>query len=186
MTQPETGDARVVAGADEIARAVTRIAHQILEANRGAENLLLLGIPSRGVPLARRLAAVMAASEGREVPVGQLDITMYRDDLRRNPTRAVGRTAIPGGSVDGVNVVLVDDVLYSGRTVAAALDALKDLGRPATIKLAVLVDRGRREFPIQADVVGRTLPTGHDERVSVRLVETDGEDRVTVSKKDRP
>ncbi len=186
MTQPDTRDAHVVAGADEIARAVTRIAHQILEANRGAENLLLLGIPSRGVPLAKRLGAVMADVEGREVPVGQLDITMYRDDLRRNPTRAVGRTAIPGGSVDGVHVVLVDDVLSTGRTVAAALDALKDLGRPATIKLAVLVDRGRREVPIQADVVGRSLPTAQDERVSVRLVETDGEDSVSVSKKDRP
>lgn len=173
-------DARVVLDADDISRAVTRIAHQILEANRGAEGLVLIGIPTRGVPLARRLAAVISQTEQADVPVGELDITMYRDDLRAKPTRPVGRTVIPG-DITGKVVVLVDDVLFSGRTVAAALDALNDIGRPRRVLLAVLVDRGHRELPIRADHVGRDLPTRSDERVMVRLDETDGYTQVSIS-----
>lgn len=182
MTQLQNHEAHVLWDAEDIDRAVTRIAHQIIEDNRGTTDLMLLGIPTRGVPLANRLSKIIAEATGHEVPTGQLDITMYRDDLRHNPTRAVGRTVIPGGSVDGARVFLVDDVLFSGRTVAAALEALKDLGRPACVRLAVLVDRGRREFPIQADIVGKVLPTGADERVHVRLVEIDDTDSVTISR----
>ena len=173
--------ARVIIDSDELGRSLTRMAHELLEANRGAENLLLLGIPTRGVPLADRLAARIAEIEGREVPVGALDITMYRDDLRRHPTRPVGRSRLPG-SVDDAVVVLVDDVLFSGRTVAAAFDAQRDLGRPRAVRLAVLVDRGHRDLPIAADVVGRALQTTAEERVSVRLVETDGIDQVTIGR----
>ncbi len=182
MTQAEAGDARVVWDGNDMTRALTRIAHQVLEANRGTDRLVLLGIPTRGVPLARRLQSLIESAEGRPVPTGELDITMYRDDLRKNPTRAVGRTRIPGGSVDDQVVVLVDDVLNSGRTVAAALDALKDLGRPRSIRLAVLIDRGHRELPIQADHVGKDLPTRSDEHVTVQLVEIDGVDQVTIAK----
>ncbi len=144
------------------------MAHQILEANRGADGLVLLGIPTRGVALAERLAREIVRIEGSDLPVGALDITMYRDDLRRQPTRAVGRTHLPV-EVDDRVVVLVDDVLYSGRTVRAALDALGDVGRPRTVRLAVLVDRGHRELPIQPDHVGADLPTRPGERVRVRL-----------------
>lgn len=169
---------RVVLDDTEVSRTLTRMAHQVLEADPDGP-LLLLGIPTRGVPLAQRLAAAMHQVDGREVPVGQLDVTMYRDDLRDQPTRAVGRTVIPhltpagGDSIDGVTVVLVDDVLYSGRTIRAALDALSDLGRPRAVRLAVLVDRGHRQLPIRADHVGKNLPTAARERVRVRLVETD-------------
>jgi pyrimidine operon attenuation protein/uracil phosphoribosyltransferase len=173
----ETG--RLVLDADQISRACARMAHQILEANRGAEGLVLLGIPTRGVTLAHRLAAAMAEVEGTEIPVGALDVTMYRDDLRRQPTRAVGHTEVPGPVDDGV-VVLVDDVLYSGRTVRAALDALSDLGRPRAVRLAVLVDRGHRELPIRADHVGKNIPTRAGERVRVRLAEIDGVNEVTI------
>ena len=174
----DPGDpSRMVLDADQITRACARMAHQILETNRGASGLVLLGIPTRGVVLARRLAAAMAEVEGTDIPVGALDVTMYRDDLRRQPTRAVGRTQVPV-EIDDAVVVLVDDVLYSGRTVAAALDALKDIGRPRAIRLAVLVDRGHRELPIRADHVGRNLPTSQSERVRVALQETDGEDAV--------
>jgi len=176
-----TDPARVIIDSDELGRALARMAHQLLEANHGAENLLLLGIPTRGVPLARRLAGLIAEIEDRTVPVGSLDITMYRDDLRRNPTRVVGRTDVPG-SVDDAVVVLVDDVLYSGRTIAAAFDAVRDLGRPRAVRLAVLVDRGHRELPIAADAVGRRIQTAADERVRVRLAETDGVDEVTISR----
>jgi pyrimidine operon attenuation protein / uracil phosphoribosyltransferase len=170
---------RLVLDADQIARACARMAHQILEANRGAEGLILLGIPTRGVTLAHRLAAAMGAVEGTHIPVGSLDVTMYRDDLRRQPTRAVGRTDVPAPVDDGV-VVLVDDVLYSGRTVRAALDALGDLGRPRAVRLAVLVDRGHRELPIRADHVGKNIPTRTGERVRVRLQELDGFSEVTI------
>lgn len=170
---------RVVMEADQIARACARIAHQILEANRGAEGLVLMGIPTRGVPLAHRLATAMDEVEGVRVPVGAIDVTMYRDDLRRQPTRAVGHTDLPV-EVEGSTVVLVDDVLYSGRTVRAALDALGDLGRPRAVRLAVLVDRGHRELPIRADHIGSYIPTRAGEHVSVRLTELDGIDQVSI------
>ena len=178
-TAASADPSRLVLDADQIARACARMAHQILEANRGAEGLILLGIPTRGVTLAHRLAAAMAAVEGTQIPVGALDVTMYRDDLRRQPTRAVGHTDVPASVDDGV-VVLVDDVLYSGRTVRAALDALGDLGRPRAVRLAVLVDRGHRELPIRADHVGKNIPTRTGERVRVRLEELDGVSEVTI------
>ena len=174
-------NARDVLTADEISRALRRIGHEILERNKGAADLILLGIPSRGVPLAHRLAAAISAVEGTAVPVGALDITLYRDDLRRQPTRPPHRSVIPDGGIDDRVVVLVDDVLYSGRTIRAALDALSELGRPRAVRLAVLVDRGHRELPIRADHVGKNLPTSRDERVHVRLVETDGLDTVRIS-----
>jgi pyrimidine operon attenuation protein/uracil phosphoribosyltransferase len=174
------GGARVVLSADDITRALTRIAHEILERNRGAGDLVLLGIPSRGVPLAQRIAAKLAHVEGVEVPVGSLDITLYRDDLRLKPARALLPTDIPPGGIDDKTVVLVDDVLFSGRTIRAALDALNDVGRPAKVQLAVLVDRGHRELPIRADFVGKNLPTSLVERVSVRLDGVDAEDAVTI------
>jgi pyrimidine operon attenuation protein/uracil phosphoribosyltransferase len=167
--------------ADQISRACARMAHQILEANRGAEDLMLLGIPTRGVNLADRLAAAMAEVEGVEIPTGALDITMYRDDLRMKPARALLPTQIPAGGIDGKVVVLVDDVLYSGRTIRAALDALAELGRPKAVRLAVLVDRGHRELPIRADHVGKNLPTARDERVRVLVQEIDGTDAVRIS-----
>ncbi|HVD29552.1 MAG TPA: bifunctional pyr operon transcriptional regulator/uracil phosphoribosyltransferase PyrR [Mycobacteriales bacterium] len=175
-----TGVVRRVLEAPDIGRALTRIAHEVLERAKGADDLVLLGIPSRGVPLAHRLAARIAAVEGTDVPVGSLDVTMYRDDLRLHPARALERTDLPPEGVEGRTVVLVDDVLFSGRTVRAALDALGDLGRPARVQLAVLVDRGHRELPIRADYVGKNLPTSLTERVHVLLEETDGEDSVTI------
>ncbi len=171
-------NARVVMNSGEISRALRRVAHEILERNKGPAGLLLLGIPSRGVPLARRLGAAIEQVEGAAVPVGVLDVTMHRDDLRRQPTRPVARTEVPGAGVDDQVVVLVDDVLYSGRTIRAALEALADLGRPRAVRLAVLVDRGHRELPIRADHVGKNLPTASSERVQVRLRELDGEDDV--------
>src|SRR6478752_2758433 len=173
-----TGVVRRVLEAPDIGRALTRIAHEVLERAKGADDLVLLGIPSRGVPLAHRLAARIAAVEGTDVPVGSLDVTMYRDDLRLHPARALERTDLPPEGVEGRTVVLVDDVLYSGRTVRAALDALGDLGRPARVQLAVLVDRGHRELPIRADYVGKNLPTARGERIQVQLVEVDELDAV--------
>ena len=169
---------KVVLGPDEISRALTRVAHEILERTNGASDVVLLGIPTRGVPLAGRLAARLAQAEGRPAPSGSLDITMYRDDLRLRPARPLGHTAVPAAGIDGKVVVLVDDVLYSGRTVRAALDALGDIGRPRAVQLAVLVDRGHREFPIRADYVGKNLPTSQREVVQVLLTETDGQDAV--------
>jgi pyrimidine operon attenuation protein/uracil phosphoribosyltransferase len=166
---------------EEIRRALTRIAHEILERTNGAGDILLLGIPTRGVPLARRLAERAGEFEGRSIPWGSLDITMYRDDLRLRPARALGKTELPPAGIDGQTVVLVDDVLYSGRTVRAALDALTDLGRPRSVQLAVLVDRGHRELPIRADYVGKNLPTSQREQVRVLLSEIDGEDTVLLS-----
>jgi pyrimidine operon attenuation protein / uracil phosphoribosyltransferase len=167
-----------VLGADEIRRALSRIGHEILERTDGATEVVLLGIPTRGVPLARRLAARLSQTEGIEVPVGSLDITLYRDDLRLRPARTLGPTEVPESGIDGKVVILVDDVLYSGRTVRAALDALGDLGRPRAVQLAVLVDRGHRELPIRPDYVGKNLPTAKREEVKVRLTETDGQDCV--------
>ncbi|WP_230085252.1 MULTISPECIES: bifunctional pyr operon transcriptional regulator/uracil phosphoribosyltransferase PyrR [Arthrobacter] len=170
---------RVVLSAADIDRALTRIAYEILEANKGSENLLLLGIPRRGYPLAQRLAAKLAATDPSIDPaaiVGQLDVTMFRDDLAHQPTRAPQRTQLPVSGIDNKVIVLVDDVLYSGRTIRAALDALVDLGRPRAVRLAVLVDRGHRELPIRADHVGKNLPTSSSEKVRVRLAEIDGAD----------
>lgn len=175
---------RTVLDAAEISRAISRIAHEVLESNKGADDLVVLGIPSRGVPLAVRLADKIAAIEpGTDAAAitGSLDITMYRDDLRTRRLRSPAPTRIPAAGVDGRTVVLVDDVLFSGRTIRAALDALADLGRPSAVRLAVLVDRGHRSLPIRADHVGKNLPTAVDERVSVSVAEIDGEDAVTIS-----
>ena len=169
---------RALLDAADVARVVDRIAHQLLEKTGGARDTVVLGIPTRGAPLARRLAARVRAFEGVEVPVGTLDITLHRDDLRLRGVRALEPTEEPPGGVDGKLVVLVDDVLYSGRTVRAALDALRDLGRPRAVQLAVLVDRGHRELPIRADYVGKNVPTSHQETVRVLLSEVDGRDAV--------
>jgi pyrimidine operon attenuation protein/uracil phosphoribosyltransferase len=177
---PTTDGSRTVLDARDISRALTRISHEILERNRGAADLVLLGIPSRGVPLAQRIAERMASVEGVHVPVGSLDVTMYRDDLRLKPARTLMPTDIPSGGIDGKTVVLVDDVLYSGRTIRAALDALTEVGRPKAVQLAVLVDRGHRELPIRADFVGKNLPTSLAERVRVSLEALDGVDSVAI------
>lgn len=176
-------DPTVVLGAPEIARALTRIAHEILERNKGGADLVLLGIPTRGLPLAQRLGAKLVEVEPTldlATLVGSLDVTMYRDDLAQHPTRTIGATDLPGTGIDGKVVVLVDDVLFSGRTIRAALDAISDLGRPRAVQLAALVDRGHRELPIRADFVGKNLPTSTTERVRVLLAETDGRDAVLI------
>ncbi|PWH05809.1 bifunctional pyr operon transcriptional regulator/uracil phosphoribosyltransferase PyrR [Brachybacterium endophyticum] len=179
------GSEKTVLSGDDISRSLVRIAHEIIETGHGADDLVLLGIPHRGVPLASRIARTIAESEGTgrdpESLAGSLDITLYRDDLRRSPARLPHPTHIPAGGIDGKIVVLVDDVLYSGRTVRAALDALSAIGRPAVVRLAVLVDRGHRELPIRADHVGKNLPTSRSERVGVQLAETDGLDAVVIS-----
>jgi pyrimidine operon attenuation protein/uracil phosphoribosyltransferase len=172
--------ARTVLQQADVTRALTRISHEILESNRGSTDLVLLGIPTRGVLLAQRIGAILDGIEPWGGAVGALDVTMYRDDLAKNPTRAPSPTEIPAGGIDGKTVVLVDDVLYSGRTIRAALDALSDLGRPRAVRLAVLVDRGHRELPIRADFVGKNLPTSAHERIRVRLAETDGAEEVTI------
>ena len=174
---PETAESSQVMSVSDVDRALTRIAHEIVETQRGTDGLMLLGIPRRGAPLAARLGEKLARidpSFDPGVSVGALDITMYRDDLRSGAARTPEPTHVPESGVDGATVVLVDDVLYSGRTIRAALDALSDLGRPKTVRLAVLVDRGHRDLPIRADHVGTNLPTSRDERVSVKLAETDG------------
>jgi pyrimidine operon attenuation protein/uracil phosphoribosyltransferase len=165
---------------DDIRRAITRISHEILEQNRGSLNLLLVGIPTRGVNLANRIAEVIKENSDSEVLVGSLDVTMYRDDLSDKPTRPVGTTDLPNTGVAGKVIVLVDDVLFSGRTIRAALDALNDHGRPSAVRLAVLVDRGHRQLPIRADFVGKNLPTAFAERISVKLQEVDGLDEVVI------
>lgn len=172
-------DARVL-DADDIARVVGRISHEILERCHGAEGIVVMGIQTRGVPLARRLASRIGEIEGVPIPVGALDITMYRDDLRLRGARPLDVTELPDTGIDDRVVVLVDDVLFSGRTVRAALDALSDIGRPRAVQLAVLVDRGHRELPIRADYVGKNIPTSLDQGVRVRLVESDGLDEVVV------
>jgi len=169
---------RAVMSASDIARAITRMAHEIDERTHGADDVILLGIPTRGVDLALRLGERLAEIQGRAIPVGSLDITMYRDDLRRRPARALLPTEIPAGDA---LVVLVDDVLFSGRTIRAALDALNDVGRPRAVALAILVDRGHRELPIRADYVGKNIPTSQLETVRVQLLEHDGVDAVVVS-----
>ncbi|MGY2128164.1 bifunctional pyr operon transcriptional regulator/uracil phosphoribosyltransferase PyrR [Blastococcus sp. SYSU DS0617] len=189
---PSSGDpsAGPLLSAADVARMVDRMAHQLIEraagldagdGTAGLSALVLVGIPTRGAPLARRLAARIEAFSGVAVDVGTVDITLYRDDLRRHGVRALEPTELPAGGIDDRLVVLVDDVLYSGRSVRAALDALRDLGRPRAVQLAVLVDRGHRELPIRADLVGKNLPTSRTQKVSVRLIETDGVDEVRVT-----
>jgi pyrimidine operon attenuation protein / uracil phosphoribosyltransferase len=177
---PDPGADRTVLDAGDISRALSRISHEILERNKGAEGVVLLGIPSRGVPLAERIAERIAGVEGSAVPCGSLDVTMYRDDLRLKPARTLLPTQIPDGGIDDQVVVLVDDVLFSGRTIRAALDALNDVGRPRAVQLAVLVDRGHRELPIRADFVGKNLPTSLVQRVRVHLTGVDDEDAVVI------
>jgi pyrimidine operon attenuation protein / uracil phosphoribosyltransferase len=178
----------IVMDADRISRAITRIAHEIVERNRGVDDLALVGVRSRGVPLARRLAQSLKQITGDDVPTGALDITLYRDDLMRHqvgPQPVVRKTEIPF-SIDNRTIVLVDDVLYTGRTTRAALDALIDFGRPKAIQLVVLVDRGHRELPIKADYVGKNVPTSSNESVQVRLHELDGvnEDEVIIERQE--
>ncbi len=181
MARPHQGtEDREVLDADDVQRALTRIAHEVLERNKGADSLVLLGIPTRGVPLAQRLAQRISEVEGAKVPTGALDITMFRDDLRLRPARGLARTELPSGGIDDTVVVLVDDVLFSGRSIRAALDALSEVGRPRAVQLAVLVDRGHRQFPIRADYVGKNLPTSTQETVRVLLNETDGRDAVVI------
>ena len=165
----------------DITRALTRISHEILESNRGPDNLVILGIPTRGVILARRIAEIIQRIEpaATALRVGSLDVTLYRDDLAHGRTRTPSRTEVPG-SIDDATVVLVDDVLYSGRTIRSALDALGDHGRPNVVRLAVLVDRGHRELPIRADFVGRNMPSATDERINVHLEEIDGDEFVSI------
>ena len=174
---------RTVLESADIDRAVTRIAHEIVEANQGCSNLVILGIPTRGVVLASRIASAIQKNYPDFIAaenLGRLDITMYRDDLSANPTKAITESVIPAGGITSKTVVLVDDVLFSGRTIRAALDALNDFGRPRAVKLAVLVDRGHRELPIRADFVGKNLPTSREERIRVQLTESDAENQVVI------
>jgi pyrimidine operon attenuation protein/uracil phosphoribosyltransferase len=176
----DLGPAKSVLLADDLGRILDRIAHQILEKTRGGEDVVLLGIPTRGTFLAGRLAKRIKTFAGISVGLGSLDITLHRDDLRTQAVRPIGRTIEPAGGIDNKLAILVDDVLFSGRTVRAALDALTDLGRPRAVQLAVLVDRGHRELPIRADYVGKNLPTSRDEQVRVSLAEYDGVDAVNI------
>lgn len=173
---------------DDVARTVSRLAHQIIERTAAdspeAGRVVLLGTPTRGVPLATRLAERIREFSGADVHAGSLDVTLYRDDLAGGPHRPMSPTRIPAEGLDGATVILVDDVLFSGRTIRAAFDALRDLGRPARVQLAVLVDRGHRELPIRADYVGKNVPTSRDEGVSVRLTEIDGSDAVVLRRAD--
>ncbi len=171
---------RTVLQQADISRALTRIAHEILESNRGADGLVLLGIPTRGVALAQRLATVIESIAQQPVPTGSLDVTLFRDDLAKHPTRSPQPTEIPPGGIERKTVVLVDDVLFSGRSIRAALDAIQSIGRPAIVRLAILVDRGHRELPIRPDFVGKNIPSARTERVNVRLSENDGVDEVTI------
>jgi pyrimidine operon attenuation protein/uracil phosphoribosyltransferase len=178
--QPDAS--RVVLDSDDISRALTRLAHEIVERTHGAANLTLMGIPTRGATLAVRLAERIAQIQGAGVEVGSLDVTMFRDDLRLRPARALQPTTIPALGINDRLVVLVDDVLFSGRTIRAALDALSEHGRPQAVQLAVLVDRGHRELPIRADYVGKNLPTSKTESVKVNLIEHDGIDEVVIER----
>ena len=172
---------RIVLTKPDIDRALKRIAHEIVESQRGREGLVFLGIPTRGVYLAQRLARLVADIEPQDVRVGTLDVTMYRDDLATQSTRATVATEIPASGIDGCTVILVDDVLFSGRTVRAALDAITALGRPDVVRFAVLVDRGHRELPIRADFVGKNLPTSTSARVNVSIAEVDDSDEVSIA-----
>ncbi len=178
MPAPDIGP--VVMDVDDLNRVLTRISHEIIESARGAEDLVILGIPTRGAILARRIADRISRAEGVAVPCGSIDVTMYRDDLQMRPARALGHTDIPAEGIDGKTVVLVDDVLFSGRTVRAALDAIHGVGRPRIVRLAVIVDRGHRELPIRADHVGKNLPTHKGESVRMRLSEIDDLDEIVL------
>ena len=180
---PGSTVSRVILSTSDIDRALSRIAHEILESNKGSENLVLLGIARRGFPLAQRLAARLEQIDPdftARAATGQLVITMYRDDLRRHPARTPQPTLIPDSGIDGRTVVLVDDVLFSGRSIRAALDAIQSIGRPSVVRLAILVDRGHRELPIRPDFVGKNIPSARTERVNVRLFENDGAEEVTI------
>ena len=170
----------IVLPAPDISRALTRISHEILERNAGSSTITLLGIPTRGAHLAKRIAEIISKIESVPVQVGTLDITLHRDDLRMRPPRALMPTMIPSLGVEDRNVILVDDVLYSGRTIRAALDALGEIGRPKSVQLAILVDRGHRELPIRADYVGKNIPTSASQSVIVHLTELDGADEVLI------
>ena len=170
----------VAMSAVDISRALTRISHEIIERNSGSSSIVLMGIPTRGAFLAQRISQLVSGIEKKDVPVGTLDITLHRDDLRLNPIRPLVPTLTPLGGIEGKTVILIDDVFFSGRTIRAALDALGDIGRPKSVQLAVLVDRGHRELPIRADYVGKNLPTSRTEAVKVHLVEIDGTDEVIV------
>lgn len=174
-------NSRLLLDSADINRAIVRISHEIIENNKGSNNLLILGIPTRGVALAERIAQKIQEIENTSITAGVLDITLYRDDVRLRPARTPQSTFIPGDQVDQKTVVLVDDVLFSGRTIRAALDALTALGRPKKVQLAVLVDRGHRELPIRPDFVGKNLPTSYEEVIRVKLSEFDGTDEVAVS-----
>lgn len=185
---PGEAKATEVLGSADISRALTRIAHEIIERNKGGQDVVVLGIPTRGVPLAGRIAQRLADIEPEieaHAILGTLDVTMYRDDLHKQPPRAIGQTDLPAQGIDNKVVVLVDDVLFSGRTIRAALDALKDLGRPRSVQLATLIDRGHRELPIRSDFVGKNLPTSLSERVFVRIEEIDGRDGVFIAGGDK-
>jgi pyrimidine operon attenuation protein/uracil phosphoribosyltransferase len=182
MTHDFEPQGRVVLDSSDISRALTRLAHEIIERTHGATNLTLMGIPTRGAALATRLAEKISQIQDSPVAVGAIDITMYRDDLRMRPARALLPTTIPPEGIEGRLVILVDDVLFSGRTIRAALDALSEHGRPELVQLAVLVDRGHRELPIRADYVGKNLPTSRAEKIQVNLVEHDGVDEVRIER----
>ena len=177
-------DERQILTSDDMRRVISRIAHEVVERNHGAADLLLVGLQRRGVPLANRIAAAIATFEGADVPVGSLDINLYRDDLTSRPQPLVRPTEFPVG-VDGKIVVLVDDVFYTGRTVRAALNALMDLGRPRAVQLAVMVDRGHHELPIRADYVGKNVPTSLNEEIQVRVAEFDATEEVALVRHDR-
>lgn len=179
--QPPTLGARLIMSGDDITRIIDRISHQILETTNGGADTVLVGIPTRGEPLAKRIGERMAVFTGLPIPLGSLDITLYRDDLRTQGVRPLESTKEPDGGIDGKSVILVDDVLFSGRTIRAALDALRDWGRPKSIALAVLVDRGHRELPIRADYVGKNIPTSRDEQIFVAIAAHDGVDGVVVA-----
>ena len=184
----EPAERRELLSAGDVARTVARMAHQVIERTSlgaaDAPSVVLLGIPTRGRPIATRLATRIADFSGVTVPTGVLDVTLYRDDLRRRPTRPLGQTDLPRGGIDDHLVILVDDVLFSGRTIRAALDALRDVGRPRAVQLAVLVDRGHRELPIRADYVGKNVPTSRTEEVHVLLTEIDDRDAVFLDRRD--
>ena len=188
MSEPLSGasasssrtSSRMVADSEDISRALRRLAHQVVENVKDVSHLVIMGIPTRGVPIAERLAKNIGDIEKISIPVGSLDVTLFRDDLHMRPTKALEQTRLPAEGIDGKTVILVDDVLFSGRTIRAALDAINEYGRPAVVQLAVLVDRGHRELPIRADYVGKNLPTSLSEKVSVQISEIDSVDQVVI------